>query len=73
MGQPWGLSGPQFLGVYAAALAAVIIVLLSRRAVRSVPGAFPATELSPGEVGYLTTSGRSPGGGGGCGGGGCGG
>jgi hypothetical protein len=55
MGQPWGLSGPQFLGVYAAALAAVIIVvLLFRRAMRSVPGTFPATELSPYEVGYLS-------------------
>jgi uncharacterized protein (TIGR04222 family) len=55
MGQPWGLSGPQFLGIYAAAIAAVIIiVLLSRRAMRTVPGAFPARELSPYEVGYLS-------------------
>jgi uncharacterized protein (TIGR04222 family) len=55
MGQPWGLSGPQFLGVYAAAIAAaIIIVLLFRRAMRTVPGAFPATELSPYEVGYLS-------------------
>lgn len=55
MGQPWGLSGPQFLGVYAAAIAAVIIiVLLFRRAMRTVPGAIPARELSPYEVGYLS-------------------
>jgi uncharacterized protein (TIGR04222 family) len=55
MGQPWGLSGPQFLGVYAVALAAVIIiVLLFRRAMRSAPGTFLATELSPYEVGYLS-------------------
>jgi uncharacterized protein (TIGR04222 family) len=55
MGQPWGLSGPQFLGIYAAAIVAVIIiVLLSRRAMRTVPGALPARELSPHEVGYLS-------------------
>ena len=55
MGQPWGLSGPQFMGVYAVALAAVIIiVLLFRRAMRSAPGTFLATELSPYEVGYLS-------------------
>jgi uncharacterized protein (TIGR04222 family) len=55
MGQPWGLSGPQFLGVYVAALAAVIIVvLLFRRAMRSAPGTYPAPELSPYEVGYLS-------------------
>ena len=55
MGQPWGLSGPQFLGIYAAAIGAVIIiVLLFRRAMRTVPGAFPARELSPYEVGYLS-------------------
>jgi hypothetical protein len=48
MGQPWGLSGPQFLGIYAAAiLAVIIVVLLARRAMRTVPGAFPARELSP--------------------------
>jgi hypothetical protein len=70
MGKPWGLSGPQFLGVYAAVLAAVIIALPSRRAMRAAPGTFPATELSPCEVGYLTASGRSPCGGGGGGGGG---
>ena len=55
MGQPWGLSGPQFLGIYAAAIVAVIIiVLLFRRAMRRVPGASPARELSPYEVGYLS-------------------
>ena len=55
MGQPWGLSGPQFLGVYATAIVAVIIIVLAyRRAMRHVPATFPARELSPCEVGYLS-------------------
>jgi uncharacterized protein (TIGR04222 family) len=54
MDQPWGLSGPQFLGIYAAAIVAqIIIVVLFRRAVRRVPGSPAALTLSPYDVGYL--------------------
>jgi uncharacterized protein (TIGR04222 family) len=54
MSQPWGLSGPQFLGVYAAGIGlTVAIPLIFRQVIRRVPGREMARQLDPYEVGYL--------------------
>jgi uncharacterized protein (TIGR04222 family) len=54
VGQPWGLSGPQFLGFYAAGIAVTIIIpLLYRQVIRFVPGRQITRELDAYEVGYL--------------------
>jgi uncharacterized protein (TIGR04222 family) len=57
MNQPWGLSGPQFLGVYAAGLAAVfVIALLTRQLVRRLPagpGPAAAGDLNLYQAAYL--------------------
>ena len=57
MNQPWGLSGPQFLGVYAAGLAAVIVIaLLTRQLVRRLPagpGPAAAGDLNVYQAGFL--------------------
>lgn len=54
MGQPWGLSGPQFLGVYAAGIGLTIVIpLIIRQVIRGLPGRRIRCELDPYEVGYL--------------------
>jgi uncharacterized protein (TIGR04222 family) len=54
MSQPWGLSGPQFLGVYAAGIGlTVAIPLIFRQVIRRVPGREMTRQLDPYEVGYL--------------------
>ena len=53
MGQPWGLSGPEFIGVYIAGLAAVICIpMVFRQVIRGAPSR-PARDLDPYEVAYL--------------------
>ena len=57
MNQPWGLSGPQFLGIYGAGLAAFVaapwlLALLARTFGTASPGV-PAPVLDAYEVGYL--------------------
>ena len=48
MGEPWGLSGPQFLGVYVGGLALVLVTpALVRQVIRGVPGYRPARDLDP--------------------------
>jgi uncharacterized protein (TIGR04222 family) len=54
MGQPWGLSGPQFLGIYASGMAAMVLLPVAFwRVIRYVPGYRIARELDPYQVGYL--------------------
>src|SRR5262249_61996577 len=54
MGQPWGLSGPQSLGVYAAGIGLTIVIpLIIRQVIRGLPGRRIRCELDPYEVGYL--------------------
>ena len=54
MGQPWGLSGPQFLGVYAAGIGLTIVIpFITRQVIRGLPGRRTRRELDPYEVGYL--------------------
>ena len=54
MGQPWGLSGPQFLGVYAAGIGLTIVIpFIIRQVIRGLPGHRTRRELDPYEVGYL--------------------
>jgi len=54
MGQPWGLSGPQFLGVYAAGIGLTIVIpFIIRQVIRGLPGRRTRRELDPYEVGYL--------------------
>jgi uncharacterized protein (TIGR04222 family) len=54
MGQPWGLSGPQFLGVYAAGIGLTILIpFIIRQVIRGLPGRRARRELDPYEVGYL--------------------
>jgi uncharacterized protein (TIGR04222 family) len=55
--EPWGLSGPQFLEVYGAGMAAVIVIpLLARQVIRWLPGRRrgpAAGELDAYQAGYL--------------------
>lgn len=54
VGQPWDLSGPQFLGVYAAGFGITIIVpLVFWQVIRWAPGRWIPRELDPYEAGYL--------------------
>ena len=54
MSQPWGLSGPQFLSVYAAGIGlTVVIPLIFRQVIRRVPDHEMVRQLDPYEVGYL--------------------
>src|SRR6516164_9430806 len=58
MNQPWGLSGPQFLWIYGAGLAAFaaapwLLVQLGRTFGIVSPRAVPAPVLDAYEVGYL--------------------
>src|SRR6201999_1140212 len=57
MNQPWGLSGPQFLEVYGAATAAVIVIpLLARQVTRWLPAGRRdpgAGGPEPAQAGYL--------------------
>jgi uncharacterized protein (TIGR04222 family) len=58
MGQPWGLSGPEFLGVYGAGMAVMIVVsLFVRQLVRVSPGGgrgvLAGQELDAYQAGYL--------------------
>jgi uncharacterized protein (TIGR04222 family) len=54
MGQPWGLSGPQFLGIYGAGMAALIIVpWVARLLIRLPSGRRVTRDLDAYEVGYL--------------------
>jgi uncharacterized protein (TIGR04222 family) len=54
MSQPWGLSGPQFLGVYAAGIGlTTVIPLIFRQVIRRVPDCEIVRQLDPYEVGYL--------------------
>ena len=54
MSQPWGLSGPQFLGVYAAGIGLTIAIpLIFRQVIRRVPEREMLRQLDPYEVGYL--------------------
>ena len=54
MSQPWGLSGPQFLGVYAAGIGLTIVIpLIFRQVIRRVPDCEIVRQLDPYEVGYL--------------------
>jgi uncharacterized protein (TIGR04222 family) len=54
MSQPWGLSGPQFLGLYGAGMAvAVIAPFLVYLIIRRVPGRGPGRDLDMYEAGYL--------------------
>jgi uncharacterized protein (TIGR04222 family) len=53
-GQPWGLSGPQFLGLYAAGIGlTVAIPVIFRQVIRHMPGHQPSRELDPYELGCL--------------------
>ena len=58
MNQPWGLSGPQFLWIYGAGLAAFLVtpwlLALFARILGTAPPGVPAPELDAYEVGYLT-------------------
>jgi uncharacterized protein (TIGR04222 family) len=54
VGQPWGLSGPQFLGVYAVGIVAIIVIpIVFRQFIRGLPGRGPTRDLDPYEVAYL--------------------
>jgi len=57
MGQPWGLSGPEFLGVFGAGMAVMIVVsLLVRQLIRVNPGGgrvLARPELDAYQAGYL--------------------
>ena len=54
MGQPWGLSGPQVLGLYAAGIGLTIVIpFIIRQVIRGLPGRRTRRELDPYEVGYL--------------------
>jgi uncharacterized protein (TIGR04222 family) len=54
MSQPWGLSGPQFLGVYAVGIGLTIVIpSIFRQVVRRVPDREIVRQLDPYEVGYL--------------------
>jgi uncharacterized protein (TIGR04222 family) len=54
MGQPWGLSSPEFLWLYAGGFVAVIIIRgLVKRVFRRMGGAIAVRELDPVEAGYL--------------------
>ena len=54
MSQPWGLSGPQFLGVYAVGIGlTVAIPLIFRQVLRRVPDHEMVRQLDPYEVGFL--------------------
>jgi uncharacterized protein (TIGR04222 family) len=58
MGQPWGLSGPEFLGVYGAGMAVMIVVpLLVRQLIRVSAGGgrqvLAGPELDAYQAGYL--------------------
>lgn len=54
MSEPWGLSGPQFLGVYAVGIGlTVVIPLIFRQVIRRVPDLETMRQLDPYEVGYL--------------------
>lgn len=49
--QPWGLSGPQFLGVYAAAfVASLLVVAAVRSALRRGPARIPTADASRADV-----------------------
>jgi uncharacterized protein (TIGR04222 family) len=53
-GQPWGLSGPQFLGLYAAGIGlTVAIPVVLRQVIRYTPARGPSRELDPYELGCL--------------------
>jgi uncharacterized protein (TIGR04222 family) len=53
-GQPWGLTGPQFLGLYAAGIGlTVAIPVVVRHAIRYMPGRKPSRELDLVELGCL--------------------
>jgi uncharacterized protein (TIGR04222 family) len=54
MSQPWGLSGPQFLGAYAAGIVLTIVIpLIFRQVIRRVPDRGMERQLDPYEIGYL--------------------
>lgn len=54
MGQPWGLSGPEFLGLYAAAFVVSLFLLPGvRRLVSRVPARGPEPELGWYDTAYL--------------------
>ncbi len=54
MSQPWGLSGPQFLVIYAVGAAAIVVVtFLLRLLIRFGSSAGAGRPLDPYEVGYL--------------------
>ncbi len=57
MNQPWGLSGPQFLWIYGAGLAAFLVtpwlLALFARIFSTAPPGVPVPELDAYEVGYL--------------------
>jgi uncharacterized protein (TIGR04222 family) len=54
MGQPWGISGPQFLGLYLAGMAATLAVArVLPAAILWIPRRRISRELTTAEVGYL--------------------
>jgi hypothetical protein len=54
VGQPWGLSGSQFLGVDVGAIALTVVIPATlRSAIRGRPGSWRGWELSPYEAAYL--------------------
>ncbi len=54
MNQPWGLSGPQFLWIYGAGMAAFIAApVLLARVLGAASSRAPASVLDAYEVGYL--------------------
>jgi uncharacterized protein (TIGR04222 family) len=54
MGQPWGISGPQFLGLYLAGMAATLVVArVLPAAILWIPRRRISRELTTAEVGYL--------------------
>lgn len=54
MGQPWGLSGPQFLVVYAVGFGAVLLITaVVRQVLRGLPSRRPVRQLDHYEVAFL--------------------
>ena len=54
MGQPWGLSGPAFLAVYASGIGVMLLIpAVLRLLIGGMPGRRPPRQLDPYELGYL--------------------